>query len=185
MSRLPHHTVEDAPPASRELLAEMAAVSPTGSPLNLHAELAAAPAVLHAYVALRRAPEQHGGLEPRTRVGLMLAAAGAIGNPYTLAIVSMLAGRVGWSDSDTAAIRAGAGVGDERFDALAQVVREAAVGVGRVDDHTWSTALEAGWESRELAEAFSPLALVLFTAYFANYAGTELDVALTAVPARG
>lgn len=184
MSRLPHHTVDDAPPESRELLGEMSAVSPTGQPLNLHAELAGAPAVLHAYVALRRAPEQYGGLEPRTRVGLMLAAAGAVDNAYTLVIVSMLAGRVGWSDADIAAIRVGAGVGDERFDVLARVVREAAIDAGRVDEHTWRSALDAGWESRELAEAFSPLALVLYTAYFANYAGTDLDSALTAVPVR-
>ena len=184
MSRLPRHTVDDAPPASRELLAEMSAVSPTGKPLNLHAGLAAAPAVLHGYVALRRAPEQHGGLEPRTRVGLMLAAAGAIGNTYTLAIVSMLAGRFGWNEADIAAIGAGALVGDERFDVLARVVRQAATGAGRVDDETWSSAVDAGWESPELAEAFSPVALVLFTAYFSNYADIELDEGLTGVLAR-
>jgi hypothetical protein len=184
MSRLPHHTVDDAPSVSRDLLSEMAAVSPTGRPLNLHAELAAAPAVLHAYVALRRAPEQHGGLEPRIRIGLMLTAAAAIGNAYTVAIVSMLARRVGWDEADVDAIRAGADVGDERFDTLARVVRKAGVGAGRVDDATWRAALDAGWEPRELAEAFSPLALVLFTACFANYADTELDAALTAAMAR-
>ena len=80
---IPSCTVNDAPEASRPLLEDMAAVSPTGLPLNLQAQLAAAPAVVHAYVALRRASEQHSSFEPRTRIVLMLAAAGAFGDAFT------------------------------------------------------------------------------------------------------
>ncbi len=58
MSRIPSHTIEDAPPAARPLLHDMLQFSPTGRPLNLHAQLAHAPAVLEAYVAMRKATAQ-------------------------------------------------------------------------------------------------------------------------------
>ena len=40
MSRIPSHTVEDAPEASRALLHGMIQFSPTGRPLNRHALIA-------------------------------------------------------------------------------------------------------------------------------------------------
>jgi hypothetical protein len=40
MSRFPTHAVEDAPEASRPLLQKIAQSSPTGRPLNAHAQLA-------------------------------------------------------------------------------------------------------------------------------------------------
>jgi len=54
--------------------------------------------------------------------------------------------------------------------------REAAAAQGRVSDLTWASALAAGWNDEQLAEAFSYLGLAVFTAYFLNYAGTELDL---------
>src|SRR5207247_10589109 len=50
MTRIPSHSIEDAPAAARSLLAEMVQFSPTGRLLNLHAQMAHAPAVLEAYV---------------------------------------------------------------------------------------------------------------------------------------
>lgn len=44
MSRIPSHTIADAPEASRPLLADMVQFSPTGRLLNLHAQMAHAPA---------------------------------------------------------------------------------------------------------------------------------------------
>jgi hypothetical protein len=46
MSRIPTHTVEDAPEASRSLLENVIQFSPTGRPLNMHAQMAHSPAVL-------------------------------------------------------------------------------------------------------------------------------------------
>ena len=62
------------------------------------------------------------------------------------------------------------------------MIREAAAGAGRVRDATWDRAVAAGWTGGQLAEAFAYLALTLFTGYFLNYAGTDLDV--PADPAR-
>ena len=76
MTRIPSHSVEDAPEASRALLAEMIQFSPTGRPLNMHAQMAHAPAVLTAYVSIRRATAQLGTLDQPLRSALMLAADG-------------------------------------------------------------------------------------------------------------
>ena len=56
MSRIPTHTVDDAPQACRDLLENVIQFSPTGRPLNLHGQMAHSPAVLVAYTSLRRRP---------------------------------------------------------------------------------------------------------------------------------
>src|SRR5947208_7790943 len=97
MTRIPSHSIEDAPAAARSLLADMVQFSPTGRLLNMHAQMAHAPAVLEAYVSLRRATATHGTLDQPVRTALMLAAATADDSEYALAILEMLALRSGWS----------------------------------------------------------------------------------------
>ena len=119
MTRIPSHSVADAPEASRALLDEMIQFSPTGRPLNMHAQMAHAPAVLTAYVSLRRATAQLGTLDQPLRPALMLAAATADGSEYAQAVISALALRSGWSPDDVAALRCGQGRGrrqDRRAD---------------------------------------------------------------------
>jgi len=176
--RIPSSTIEDAPGASRPLLAEMVQFSPTGRLLNLHAQMAQAPAVLEAYVALRRATSTHGTLDLPMRAALMLAAATADGSEYALAIITTLALRAGWHPDQVAALRAGADLGDEKTDSLISVVREASRHSGRVSDESWDRAVGLGWTAAQLAEAFAYLGLTVFTSYFLNYADTEIDVPL-------
>jgi alkylhydroperoxidase family enzyme len=176
MTRIPTHSVQDAPEASRELLQEMIQFSPTGRPLNMHGQMAHAPAVLTAYVSIRRATAQLGTLDPALRAALMLAAASADGSEYAQAVISTLALRAGWSQDAVAALRAGKEVGDAKTDALTQLVREAAGNHGRVSDPAWQHALASGWTDEQLAEAFAYLGLTVFTSYFLNYAATELDI---------
>jgi hypothetical protein len=176
--RIPSSTIEDAPEASRPLLAEMIQFSPTGRLLNMHAQMAQAPAVLEAYVAIRRATAIHGTLDLPLRTALMLAAATADGSEYALAIITTLALRAGWHKDQVAAMRAGADLGDEKTDSLISVVREASFSSGRVSDATWDRAAALGWSAEQLAEAFAYLGLTVFTSYFLNYAGTEVDVPL-------
>jgi alkylhydroperoxidase family enzyme len=176
MSRIPSHTVEDAPEASRPLLEEMIQFSPTGRPLNMHAQMAHAPAVLEAYVALRRAPAHHGTLDQQVRTALMLAAAAAAQSDYAVAVISMLALRSGWTQDQVEALRSGKDVGDATTDVLVGLVRGAAASNGRVPEPVWQAARAAGWTDEQLAEAFAYLGLSVFTGYFLNYAATELDV---------
>jgi hypothetical protein len=176
MTRIPSHTVDDAPQPSRELLAAMVQFSPTGQLLNMHAQMAHAPAVLEAYTSIRRATGQLGTLDQRLRAALMLVTAATDGNAYALAIITLLARRSGWEPDQITALRTGGSIGEARPDALIAVIREAAANSGRVSDPTWARAVAAGCTDSDLAEAFAYLGLTLFTAYFLNYAGTELDV---------
>ena len=176
MIRIPSHTIEDAPEATRSLLAEMLQFSPTGRLLNLHAQMAHAPAVLEAYVSIRRATARHGTLEGPIRSALMLAATVHDGSEYAQAIISLLALRSGWHQDEVEAILAGRDLGEEKIDALIGMVGEAAANSGRVSDLVWARAAGSGWSDEQLAEAFVYLGLTVFTSYFLNYAGTELDI---------
>src|SRR5882724_13609040 len=96
MTRIPSHSIEDAPQAARSLLAEMVQFSPSGRLLNMHAQMAHSPAVLEAYVSIRRATGQHGTIGQQVRTALMLTAATADASQYALSIISLLALRAGW-----------------------------------------------------------------------------------------
>lgn len=176
MTRIPNRSLDDAPPASLPLLQGVLKTSPTGRLLNMHAQMAHAPAVLHGYIGLRKATGEHGTLDQRVRTALMLATAVEDQSEYALAVISMLALRSGWSKEHVAALRAGAGVGDPATDALIGLVREATANHGRVSDETWDKAAAEGWNDEQLAEAFAYLALTVVTSYFLNYAETELDL---------
>ena len=181
MNRIPTHTVDDAPQACRSLLANVIQFSPTGRPLNLHGQMAHSPAVLVAYTSLRAATAEHGTVGPRMSAALMLTAGGAVGNDYVVAITARLAKLAGWTDEQVAALGAGAATGDGKVDAIAGLVREATANSGKVSDATWSAAVDAGWSDEQLAEAFAYLGLAVFTAYFLNYAQTDLDVPVAAL----
>ena len=176
MTRIPSHTIEDAPAAARPLLADVIQFSPTGRLLNLHAQMAHAPAVLDAYVSIRRAAAQHGTLDQPVRTALMLAAAVAGGSEYALTVISQLALRSGWRQDQVTALRSGQDLGQPGIDALLAVIRAAAARSGRVSDAIWARATAAGWTDGQLAEAFAYLGLALFTGYFLNYADTDLDL---------
>lgn len=176
MSRIPAHTVDDAPATSRPLLQKIAQSSPTGRPLNVHAQMAHAPAVLAAYASLRAVTAEHGTFDPRVSWALNLATAGTIANDYMIGIASRFARLNGWTEAQIAALRTGATTDDARVDALTRVAREAAAHAGTVTDATWKAARQAGWSDTQLAEAFAYLGLTVFTGYFLNYAQTEPDV---------
>jgi alkylhydroperoxidase family enzyme len=176
MARIPTHTIEDAPAAAQPLLAEMIQFSPTGRLLNMHAQMAHAPAVLEAYVSIRRATARHGTLDQQVRTALMLAAAAADGSRYAVAIISLLALRSGWRPDQVEALLAGRDAGEDKTDALVAVIREAADDHGSVSQATWDNATGHGWTDEHLAEAFGYLGLTVFTSYFLNYAATEFDL---------
>ena len=176
MSRFPTRAVEDAPEASRSLLQKIAQSSPTGRPLNVHAQMAHSPAVLAAYTSLRAVIAEHGTFDPKVSWALSLATAATVGNDYMIAIASRFARMNGWTEAQIAALRAGTTTGDTKIDALTSVIREAAANSGSVTDVTWKAAQQGGWSDSQLAEAFAQLGLTVFTGYFLNYAQTELDV---------
>src|ERR1700679_2137606 len=145
MSRIPTHTVEDAPAASRHFLEKIVQSTPGGRPANLHAQMAHSPAVLTAYSSLRAALAEHTSFDPKVGAALTLAAAAGVGNGYMLRIAARLAQMNGWSEEQVAALQAAAPTGDPKVDALASLVREAAARSGNVTDAAWRAAQQAGW----------------------------------------
>ena len=176
MSRIPTHTLADAPEASRPILQKIVQASPSGRPLNLHAQMAHSPAVLAAYASLRGVVAEHGALEPKVSWALNVATAAAVGNGYMIGIATRFARMNGWTEEQIFALRSGTSTGDARIDVLARLVREAAANSGSVTDATWKAAQDAGWNDTQLAEAFAHLGLTVFTGYFLNYAQTDADI---------
>jgi len=107
MSRIPTHTVEDAPAASRQLLQKIVQSTPTGRPANLHAQMAHSPAVLTAYTSLRAVLTEHTTFDPKVGAALTLATAAGVGNGYMIRIASRLAHTNGWVEEQVTALRKG------------------------------------------------------------------------------
>jgi hypothetical protein len=176
MSRIPTHTVEDAPAVSRPILQKIVQATPMGRPANLHAQMAHSPAVLTAYTSLRAVLSEHTTFDPKVGAALTLAAAAGVGNDYMIRIAGRLAQMTGWTDEQVTALRTGASTHDAKVDALAEVIREAAADSGKVAEATWKAAQQSGWNDGQLADAFAYLGATVFTANFLNYAQTELDL---------
>ena len=172
MSRIPTHTLDDAPAASRPLLQKIIQSTPMGRPANLHAQMAHSPAVLRAYTSLRAVLAEHTSFDPKVGAALTLAAAAGVGNSYMILIASRLVQMNGWTEEQVTALTTGISTNDAKIDGLAGLVREAAA----VTDATWKAAQQAGWSDEQLADAFAYLGATLFTEYFLNYAQTGLDL---------
>jgi alkylhydroperoxidase family enzyme len=175
MSRIPTHTVEDSPAASRPLLQKVVQSTPTGRPANLHAQMAHSPAVLTAYTSLRAVLAEHTTFDPKVGAALTLATAAGVGNGYMIRIASRLAHMNGWSEEQVTALRTGTPTSDSKINALAALVTEAAANSGNVADATWKAAQQAGWSDEQLTDAFAYVGATVFTGYFLNYAQTEMD----------
>lgn len=178
MPRIPVHAVADAPDKSRPALEALAARM--GRVLNIHGEMAHAPAVVHAYVALNRALTEHGSFDSRTREAIALAVGAVDHCDYCQAAHTLGAQGAGFTLGQTISLRSGEVDFDTRLAALIAVVRQVAGNVGHVDEATWQAALEAGWSDEELTEAFAHVIANIFTSYFNHMVGTEL--ALPAAP---
>jgi catechol 2,3-dioxygenase-like lactoylglutathione lyase family enzyme/alkylhydroperoxidase family enzyme len=182
MSRIPTHTLDSAPIASRPLLAALAERSPTpGSPINLHGQMAHAPSVLVGYISMRKALDDYGTFDRKTRTALLLTAAAADQCAYTVAINTLIATQAGWSAAETRALRDGS-VEDPKLASLLDVARQSAVNRGRVDEATWQTAVNVGWTDEQLAEAFAYIGLTQYVDTFINYASTEIDPVFATQP---
>ncbi|PSJ63209.1 hypothetical protein C7I85_06165 [Mesorhizobium soli] len=175
MSRIPVHTVENAPAASRPLLQRIVQSTPMERPANLHAQMAHSPAVLTAYTSLRAVLAEQSTFIPKAGAALMLAAAG-VGNSYMIRIASRLAQMNGWTDDQVTALTTGTSTNDTKIDLLTGLVSEAAANSGNVTDATWDAAKHGGWNDAQLTDAFAYVGATVFTAYYLNYAQTDLDI---------
>jgi catechol 2,3-dioxygenase-like lactoylglutathione lyase family enzyme len=110
------------------------------------------PAVLEAYVSLRRTTARLGTLDQAMRAALMLASAAAAGNRYAVAVLSALALRSGWRQDQVDALRDGQDLGDEAADALIGLVHEA--------EHRRIDALGVDWVLRPATQPWGSRSMV-------------------------
>ncbi|MCW2135441.1 carboxymuconolactone decarboxylase family protein [Arthrobacter sp. VKM Ac-2550] len=179
MPRIPVHTIDSAPQASKEIAAKLE--QRMGKFLNIHASMAHSPTVIAAYNGLSEAIDSHGSFDAQTKEAIALAVGNQNGCDYCQAAHTLSARKAGLADEQILAVRAGEVDFDPKIAAITEVAREAAAKAGDVSDPAWQAALDAGWSNEELTEAFAHIAANLFTNYFNHYAGTDLD--LPAVPA--
>jgi hypothetical protein len=176
MTRIPVAALNDVPTASKELLEWIMQTQPTGKVLNMQAQLAVAPAALAGYVALRRATEEHGTLDPKTRAAVLAMSGAALGVPYVERLTARIASSAGWQPDEIVRFTESVGSGDEKLDSLLAVVGDAGKNLGLVDDAAWERAVHNGWTHEQLAESFAFFSIPVYMAYFTNFAATESDV---------
>ena len=174
MPRIPVHTTDDAPEASRAALGELE--SKYGKVLNIHGEMAHSPAVLLSYVALQDVIGEHALLDGRVREAIALAVGNQDECTYCQSAHTGGGKAAGLSDGQMIAIRRGEVDDDPALDALLNLAREYTATVGNTSDATWQAALDAGWSDEELTELSVHVTLNLFTNYFNHHVHTELDV---------
>lgn len=174
MTRIPLHTVADAPEKSQEIAARFE--KRMGTLMNIHAAMAHSPAVLAAYEGITQAIGRLGTFDARTKETIALAVGNEDECDYCQSAHSISAKRAGLSDEEITAIRADRIDFDPRLASIATVAREAARNTGTVSEPAWHVAVETGWSETELSDAFAYIAANLFTNYFNHYAGTELDI---------
>lgn len=173
MPRIPVHTLDSAPDASRDAL--KALESKFGKVLNIHGEMAHSPAVLHAYVAIQDVLREHATIDARTREAIALAVGNQDDCDYCQAAHTGGGKAVGLSDDEMIAVRRGEAE-DPKLDALLALAREFTADVGNTSDQAWQTALDAGWSDEQLTELTTHVVLNLLTNYFNHHVHTELDL---------
>jgi AhpD family alkylhydroperoxidase len=174
MPRIPAHDVDGAPEASRDALKVLE--GKFGKVMNIHGGMAHAPAMLALYTSAEAAIAEHTSLERSTREAIHLAVATVNDCGYCQAAYTASCKRAGLTEEQTVKIRRNEVDFDPALSALLLVVREAAADKGYVDDRTWQAALDAGWSTEQLVEAFADTVRTILTNYFNHFAGTELDL---------
>ena len=173
MPRIPVHTVESAPEASRDALKNLSAKY--GQVLNIHGEMAHSPAVLHAYLALQDVLKEHGTIDAKSREAIALAVGNQDDCDYCQAAHTGGGEAAGMTDDQMIAVRRGEIDFDPKLDALLNLAREYTAKIGATTDAAWQAAIDAGWSDEQLTELSTHVTLNLLTNYFNHHVHTELD----------
>ena len=174
MPRIPVHSVDSAPEASREALKAMEAKY--GKVLNIHGGMAHSPAVLLTYAALQDVLREHATIDARAREAIALAVGNQDECTYCQSAHTGGGKAAGLSAEEMIAIRRGEADFDPQLDALLRLAREYTASVGNTSDEAWQAALDAGWTDAQLTELATHVTLNLLTNYFNHHVHTELDV---------
>lgn len=174
MTRVQTHDVSTAPEPSRDGLKLLEARY--GTTLNTFGTMAAAPAVLNAFLAMENAIAESTSLDRPTREAIHLTVANVNECSYCQGAYTMTAKAAGFDDDQAKQIRRGSVEADPKLTALLSVARQAAANTGSVDEAAWHAALSAGWSETQLLEAFADTVRTIFTNYFNHFVNTQQDV---------
>jgi AhpD family alkylhydroperoxidase len=174
MTRIPIHTLDDAPEASRDPLKRQS--ERVGKTINIFGAMAHSPAVMGLYDAAEQVLGDHSSHDRRIREAIHLTVANVNECDYCQAAYTGAAKAQGFSEEETVQIRRGTVEGDAKLTALLVFARELAATKGHVHDDTWQAAIEAGWSDVELLDAYADVVRTILTNYFNHLVGTELDL---------
>lgn len=140
---------------------------------NMIKTMAAAPATLEAYLNFS-ATLATGALDAKFREQIALAAAQANSCEYCLAAHSAIGNMVGLPAQDIRLSREARAL-DAKRDAGLRFAQVLMSERGQASDPAIASVKAAGYSDGEIAEIVANVALNIFTNYFNNVAGTEVD----------
>jgi AhpD family alkylhydroperoxidase len=166
------HTVESAPPASRELLAGLQ--EQVGFVPNLAATMAASPALLQTFLGLRQSAGAS-ELDPVSREIVAIAVAVETGCGYCVAAHSTFALKNGADRGAVEAARSGKPLPDPKLDALARFAKAV---VRRDGSRAKAEDLaKAGLAAGDVLDLLAVIATPMLASTVAQLADVELDAA--------
>jgi uncharacterized peroxidase-related enzyme len=170
-SRLPAIQTEAATGKAKELLEAVQAklkITP-----NMTRVMANSPAVVEAYLAFSGALS-HGALDAKLREGIALEVREQNSCQYCVSAHTAIGKTTGLSDSEIQQAR-DARASSVRNTAALQFASELVAKRGRATEADVETVRRAGFTDGEITEIIAHVALKIFTNYFNNTAGVEVD----------
>lgn len=178
MSRLPLHTIESAPEASRPYLERSQAAN--GFLPNLVASLANAPVALETYLTVGEI-NARSGLTLAERETVQITAAAIHGCGFCVAGHTAVAlKKAQLPESVVHALRDGRTSGDSRLDAVAALAREVVATRGAVSDAALGAFRAAGFSDANALEVVLGVSLATLCNFANNLAQNELNPQLAA-----
>ncbi|MEM5421146.1 MULTISPECIES: carboxymuconolactone decarboxylase family protein [Paraburkholderia] len=178
MSRLPLHTVESAPEASRPFLERSQAAN--GFLPNLVASLANAPVALETYLTVGEI-NGRSGLTLAEREAVQITAAAIHGCGFCVAGHTAVAlKKAQLLPTIVDALRDGVTSGDARLDAVAELTRDVITTRGAVADTSLAAFRAAGFSDANALEVVLGVSLATLCNFANNLAQNELNPQLAA-----
>jgi len=140
---------------------------------NMISTMAQSPAVLEAYLNLSDSLGR-GALNAKLREQIALITAEVNGCGYCASAHTAIGKMVGLDEASILAARKGHS-SDARADAALQFARTVIVNRGEIADADLQAVKHAGFSDGEIGEIICNVALNIFTNYFNQIAGTEID----------
>lgn len=172
--RVPIHDLDTAPIGSRQPLAHQA--ERVGRVINIFGAMANSPALMEMYDLVESHLAKNSNLDRAAREAIHLTVAAVNDCAYCQAAYTGAARAAGFEVDQTIQIRLGRIDDDPRLTTLLTLVRQIADNRGYVDDSVWSGALDVGWSTEELLDAYAETIRTILTNYFNHLVGTDLDL---------